>query len=82
MGEPFENSDHQIIRFQVNYYKDIKNIKRYDYFKANYQDIRNYSRNISWFFEASSHDATSVWNDIKNSLTDIRSNFIKLKSVH
>ena len=45
VGEPFETSDHQIIRFDANIAvgNGRNTVKKHDYFKADYSIIREHA---------------------------------------
>ena len=46
VGEPFETSDHQVIRWElVGKRNVVKNLETgYNYFKANYEEIRKFAQ--------------------------------------
>src|ERR1051325_2450909 len=50
VGEPFETSDHQIVTFSLTTKEFLrKHTKQfYNYFKADYDEIRQYARSKNW----------------------------------
>ena len=83
VGEPFETSDHQMIRFLVKCSWVHSKTLKYDYFKANYDDIRMYAKRNNLFMSSCEGNTTSVgemWNNIREGLNISRNNFIKLKA--
>ena len=50
VGEPFATSDHQIIRFDLIVSKELatENTVAYNYFKADYDKIRDYAKSRNW----------------------------------
>jgi ribonuclease P/MRP protein subunit RPP40 len=83
VGEPFESSDHQVIRLEIVCEKKVleKNIKIYDYFKADYNEIRKYAASLNWnsIKDSDIIDVDGMWKEIKVNLSDIREKFIELK---
>jgi len=82
IGEPFETSDHQMIRFSVKCKWDCKRENKYDYFKANYLEIREYANGNNLFMPSCEDNANNVdvlWNNISVGLNKIRNGYIKLK---
>jgi hypothetical protein len=83
VGEPFESSDHQIIRLEIVCAKKElnKTLKIYDYFKPDYNEIRKYAESLNWEpkSEAIIDEVNVRWEIIKANLTDIREKFINLK---
>jgi hypothetical protein len=54
--------------------------KTYNYFKANYDDIRKYAKSFNWNeYTKSDENVGTVWNKIKSDLIDIRNKFVPLK---
>ena len=83
VGEPFETSDHQMIRFNVKCKWENKRENKYDYFKANYDVIREYANGKNLFMSPCDDNANNVgelWNNISTGLHKIRNSFIKLKA--
>ncbi|MFZ2537776.1 MAG: endonuclease/exonuclease/phosphatase family protein, partial [Oscillospiraceae bacterium] len=82
IGEPFGTSDHQIIRWKIIVSKDQSNTNRdknYNYFKANYESIREESNEINWEAEMLNKNAEIQWEFIKTSLEKLKCKFIPLK---
>ena len=50
VGEQFETSDHQIIRFNINCSKVVSNSNKefFNYYKADYNKILSYIDNRGW----------------------------------
>jgi hypothetical protein len=50
VGEPFETSDHQQIRWKLisNRDKVEKNLANFNYFKANYEEVRAFIKTKTW----------------------------------
>ena len=48
IGEPFESSDHQVIRLELVCEKKAveRNLKIYGYFKADYNEVRKYTESL------------------------------------
>ena len=83
VGEPFESSDHQVIRLEIVCEQKVleRNIKMYDYFKADYNEIRKYAASLTWnsIKDSDIMDVDEIWKEIKVNLSDIREKFIELK---
>src|SRR6267154_3383936 len=83
VGEPFESSDHQVIRLELVCKKRAleKNLKIYDYFKADYNEIRKYAKSLNWdsINESDINGVDEIWSKIKLNLMDIRDKFINVK---
>ena len=46
---PVQSSDHTVIKFQINIsYSEPENISRYQYYKENYENMRDEIRNENW----------------------------------
>ena len=71
-------SDHQIIRFKITCnWVQSKTIK-YDYFKANYNGIREYAKNknlFTYLCDIKDNDVEGMWNNITVGLSKIRKSF-------
>ena len=53
VGKPFGTSDHQVIRrdfvaCKENNSAESEPVKRHDYFKSDYDKIRDYAKHIDW----------------------------------
>ena len=82
VGEKFVTSDHQMIRFLVRCNWAHTKTMKYDYFRANYDQIRMYVKSQKLFKPAcdgSVHNVDKMWNNIALGLNKIRNEFIKLK---
>jgi len=95
VGEPFETSDHQIIRFEINMRKchTENKTKKFSYFKTNYDKIREHAglleweglhlrgnRNCSGRASCSGLLVENMWRKLKRDLIMLRDKYIKLKS--
>jgi len=81
VDEPFETSDHQIIRFQIigaTCDKD-KKFPVYDYFKADYDVIRNHVQTLGWGVLKESNCPNEIWYKLKTDILNIRNKFINIK---
>lgn len=85
VGEPFESSDHQVIRFEVIVPKKVKdsNTVKYNYFKADYDAVRAHAEKLDW-------DGTNIWTN-NNTVSEeevtqfwnvLKSNVLKLRDKH
>ena len=83
VGEPFESSDHQVIRLKLVCKKKalVKNLKIYDYSKADYNEIRDYSKSLNWdsIDKVDKNVVDENWAKIKANLQDIEDKFLNLK---
>ena len=81
VGEPFKTSDHHIIRFNLLCSKMIHNTKTpsFNYYNANYDDIRNYIQTLNLNQSSDDEDVDSMWGHLKLILLDIRNKFIPLR---
>ena len=83
VGEKFVTSDHQMIRFLIKCNWARTNTLKYDYFKANYDQIRMYTKSKNLFessCDGKDNNVEKMWNSIKGGLNGIRNDFIKLKA--
>ena len=83
VGEPFETSDHLIIRFNIKCNWVHNKTVKYDYFKANYNEIRIYAKSKNLFTSlcgSNDNNVEEMWNNITVGLNKIRKYFIKLKA--
>jgi len=84
VGEPFETSDHQLIRWKLVCSRDKVDTSKQNnnYFKANYDDIRQYIKGRNWDTFSNFTNVEELWAKLKNELTIIREKFVPLmKSV-
>ena len=79
VGEPFETSDHQLVRFNLIAKKvEIKNKKHYNYFKANYDEIREHARAKGWELNLCNETVDEIWDKLKLGIVEIRNKFVPL----
>ena len=81
VSEPFQNSDHQSISFSINSsipYK-TKSIPVFNYFRGDYQKIREEMRKNGWEKTVWGTDVDQVWNNLKSKLLDYRDRFVGVK---
>ena len=78
VGEPFATSDHQIIRFDLVVSKEINKCSMlgYNYFKADYNKIRDYAKLRDWEHLITNTNVEENWNSLKKELLDIRNVFV------
>jgi hypothetical protein len=80
--ESLEASDHQMISFELICTTPVqkRKTKNYCYFKANYDNIREYATSLNWnkrMLEQT--DVDIIWTQLKSDILDIRNKFIPLK---
>jgi hypothetical protein len=84
VGEPFQTSHHQIIRFSLLTRKQAPktNMKAYNYFKADYEGIREQANSLNWdkVFEKNESSVNKLWDRLKSDLIELRDKFIPLRS--
>ena len=58
-----------------------KNFKIYNYFKADYNEIRKYTESLNWggINKSDTNSVDEIWVNIKTNLLDIGDKFINLK---
>jgi exonuclease III len=80
IGEPFETSDHQLIRFKIMAKKlNTKTINRkYNYYKADYSEIRKEVQSKSEEVELEKMGLEYKWVNMKSVLSLVRNKFIPL----
>jgi ribonucleases P/MRP protein subunit RPP40 len=78
VGEPFESSDHQIIRWQlIGITNMIKNnVANFNYFKADYHEIRTWIQEQNWNTKLIGKGLENSWNLIKSDLILARNKFV------
>jgi len=85
VGEPFESSDHQVIRFELNFKKNdgSAKVQTYDYFKTDYNEVREFCESLDMNSTVKSHlhNVEEIWNKLKKDFITVRNKFIKLKKV-
>ena len=66
VDEPFETSDHQLVTFSlVTKEFSRKHVKQtYNYYKANYDEIRQYARMKNWGINLNRFTAKDIWKKI------------------
>ena len=84
VGEHFGTSDHQIIRWDFSACKEVLKKtcefgKRHDYFKADYDKMREDAREIDWARVMKGEDIETRWEGFKNSLETLRVKWVPLK---
>jgi len=82
--EPFESSDHQMVKLEIIAKASKINQHRlnFNYFKANYEEIRNYikGRNLELMVEGK--EVEDAWNVLKKELLQVRDKFIPKRNKH
>src|SRR5437867_2080473 len=75
--EPFETSDHQIVTFNMATKKRVcrHNKQFYNYFKADYETMRQYARSKNWD-SLIGISADEIWLILKDDLVEIRNKFV------
>ena len=59
---PVQSSDHTVIKFQINIsYSEPENIARYQYYKGNYENMRDEIRNENWEEILQNKDVQQAW---------------------
>ena len=78
VGEPFATSDHHIIRFDLLVSKELTqdNTVAYNYFKADYNKIRDYAKSKNWANLVDCKNIDSIWMELKSELLNIRNEFV------
>jgi hypothetical protein len=85
VGETFGTSDHQIIRWDFIACKEnhssrsLKTTKTYDYFKADYEKIKNEAKLIDWSKIVEGEDCELDFDRVKLTLLDIRDKWVPTK---
>ena len=78
VGEPFETSDHQLIRFKLISNRDETNkiITNLNYFKANYSEMREYIKTRNWDTLIDGSEVEDLWKKLTEELYMLRDKFI------
>lgn len=78
VGEPFSTSDHQTICFDLVVEKVDQQVKivSYNYFKTNYEMVRENAKLRQWELIDESVDIDKNWTFFKKELLELRENFI------
>jgi ribonucleases P/MRP protein subunit RPP40 len=83
VGEHFSTSDHQVIRLElmVGNKKRVKeeNVIYYDYFQANYEEIRKQVSSINWETVIQGQSIEEDWNRFKEKLNEVIEKWIPKK---
>jgi Reverse transcriptase (RNA-dependent DNA polymerase)/Endonuclease-reverse transcriptase len=83
VGEPFGTSDHQIVRWvfvaSKEKFKQKDEIQNYDYFKADYDQMRNDVRLIDWEGKMSGDDVERNWTFFRNLMEGLRNKWVPLR---
>jgi len=80
VDEPFETSDHQLVTFSlVTKEFSRKHVKQtYNYYKADYDEIRQYARMKNWGINLNRFTAKDIWKKLQEDLIEIRQKFVPL----
>ena len=82
VGEPFGTSDHQIIRWQLVAYsgriKHVAKNKTHNYFKANYDQMREEANAINWSAVIRGLDCEEDYLNFKLEMNRMRDKFVPL----
>ena len=75
---PFATSDHHIIRFSLVVNKEVGTDCKIsnNYFKADYNKIREYVKSREWENLIDNSDIEKSWTAIKEELLNVRNNFV------
>ena len=81
VGEPFGSSDHQIIRFDFIACKESSSVenKMLDYFKADYEQMREDCKLIIWDGIVRGVDVEADWNCFKLEIAKLRDKYVPFK---
>ena len=83
VGEPFETSDHQTVKFDlVLAIDEIRKTKEsYNYFKADYDQIRDYVKSRNWDKMGENCGIEEFWVYLKTELLELRDKFVPQHNV-
>jgi ribonucleases P/MRP protein subunit RPP40 len=86
VGEPFGSSDHQIIRWDFISCKGphrnlSEAVKSYDYFKADYDKIRDECKEIDWTRVMQEQNVELAWMAFKESLETLRDKRVPIRGL-
>ena len=78
VGEPFETSDHQLIRWELVGKTCLVNnsTTSFNYFKANYDEIRKFVKKQNWGSIFESQSVETSWGLFKRELISLRNKFV------
>ena len=81
IGEPFSSSDHQTISFNIIgcLCRKTKKVPVYNYFKTDYDKIRDSISEYGWDELLHSRDVCSIWNTLKFDMLDLRDKHVGVK---
>lgn len=81
VGEPFGSSDHQVIRWDFIACRESSKevIKMYDYFKTDYDQMREGSELIRWEEIIMGVDVETDWNSFKSEINRLRDKYVPFK---
>jgi hypothetical protein len=77
VGEPFVTSDHQVIRFDLMVAKEEvrANTESLNYFKADYEQIKQYFFGLN-DFKIEDSNVEDLWSSTKSKLVEVRDKFV------
>ena len=78
VGELFETSDHQVIRFNFVISKEVKQETKtiFNYFRADYDKMRDCVKSRAWDTVFNSSDIEKNWAFLKTELLTLRDQFV------
>ena len=81
IGDPFQSSDHQMITFYIiaSQCSIAKKTPVYNYFKADYNEIRQEIGGLKWEGLAACHDSEYIWKKLKSDMLNLRDKYIHRK---
>ena len=80
VGEPFGNSDHRIVRWKLATNKEIEVEKKmHNYFKADYDKIREEAEGINWVTLIGEDSINKDWENVKATLDKLKTDYIPIK---
>lgn len=82
VGEPFANSDHYVLRFDLIIEHSIvsKNVKPvFDYFKADYDLIRDELKTLDLDNVVDKSSVESFWNTLKSEIIKVRDKYVGIR---
>ena len=69
---PVQSSDHTVIKFQINIsYSEPENIARYQYYKGNYENMRDEIRNENWEEILQNTDVQQAWDLFQDKISGL-----------
>src|SRR5215469_11975224 len=82
VGERFGTSDHNVMRFELISSAETEETnlrKTYDYFKADYDLVREELSEIDWNEKINPSNVESTWSNIKAELLGVRDKYVSVK---